>query len=123
MWRIRKAVASICGALIVCPTVAGRDGLEARHLLSDLGPGADIKLKLVDGSKRRGRVESIGSEGFVLKSAPASAGQSIDYGLVADLDLVQRVYWSRSERDPVEARRVAVALGLEHHVLARVRSD
>jgi small nuclear ribonucleoprotein (snRNP)-like protein len=123
MWRLRHAIAWTCIPLVFCPTgVAGRDSTEVQNLLSELGRGAQIKLKLVDGSKLRGQVESIGSEGFVFKAASGSSGHSIDYENIVDLDPAKRVYRSRSERDPVEARRVAVALGLGHHVLTRVQN-
>lgn len=121
MWRPNQAIACICIASVFCPTLGARDVVDMERRVNELGPGADIKLKLTDGSKRRGQVESIGTEGFDLKQSHERSAQRIDYGQIVSLDLAKRVYRSGAGRDPVAAHRVAVALGDGHHVPTRVR--
>jgi hypothetical protein len=121
MWRLNQAIAWTCIACVFCPTLGARDVVDMERRVTELGLGADIKLKLTDGSKRRGQVEWIGTEGFDLKQSHERSAQRIDYVQIASLDLAKRVYRSDAGRDPVAAHRVAVALGPGHHVLTRVR--
>jgi len=121
MWRLNQAMAWICIASLFGRTLGAQDVAEMQRRVTQLGPGADVRLKLVDGSKRRGRVQSIGTEGFDLKESRERSTKRIDYGQLAFLDLTKRVYRSNAGYDPVAARRVAVALGRGHHVLTRVR--
>ena len=122
MWRLNQAIAWICIAGVLCSTLGAQDVVGMQRRVTELGQGAYIKLKLVDGSKRRGQVESIGTEGFDLKESHERSARRVNYGQIASLDLAKRVYRSDAGRDPVAAHRVAVALGPGHHVLTRVRT-
>jgi hypothetical protein len=122
MWRPNRGIVWICIAFVFHPTVGAQEIVEIRRRVLELGEGAAVKLKLADGSKRQGQVESIGSEGFNLRDRHATSAQMVNYRQIASFDLAKRVYRSNSGRNPVAAHRVAVALGTGHHVLARVRS-
>src|SRR5688572_21570638 len=120
MLRLNEAIAWICIACVFCHTLGAHDFADMQRRVTELGQGAAVKLKLVDGSKRRGQVEWIGTEGFDLKESHERSARRIEYSRIAGLDLAKRVYRSDAGRDPVAARRVAVALGPGHHVLTRV---
>jgi hypothetical protein len=121
MWKRNQAIAGICVVCVLCPTL-GAQSVDIQRRVHELGQDAEVKLKLTDGSKRRGHVTSIGSDGFDLQEPHGRTAQRIAYGEIASLDLAKRVYRSNQGRDPVAARRVALALGPGHHVLTRVQS-
>jgi ribosome maturation factor RimP len=122
MWKLHQAIAWIVIVCVFCPTLEAQDVVDMQRRVAELGQGAEIKLKLGDGSRRRGQVERIETEGFDLRESRESPARRIEYGQIASLELARRVYRSDGGPDPVAAHRVAVALGPGHHVLTRVRS-
>lgn len=121
MRKLNQALVAICVVSVLCPALASQDALAMKRRLEEFGPGADVKLRLADGSKRRGLIGQTRVDGFELRLAQTAAVQDFEYAQVASIELTSRVYRSNAGRDPVAAHRVALALGPGHHVLTRVR--
>jgi small nuclear ribonucleoprotein (snRNP)-like protein len=92
--------------------------LSLKERVSMFGVGAKIKLRLTDGEKLDGSIEAISDEAFSLTSGNGERPRQIAYNEVADLQLAERrVYRAHDQPpDPVQARRVVVALGIGKHI-------
>ena len=90
----------------------------ASQQLAQYGAGADLRVALADGSKLRGRLTAWDDRGFVL-SAKQGDRRNIAYGTVAKLQLAQNAYRG-GKPDATEVRRVAMALGVGQHVVAKI---
>jgi ribosome maturation factor RimP len=106
------------------PIVSGQtksiaDPIQTRQLVSDLGVGADVKVKLESGKKYRGLIQAIQEEGFELALTQDQMPQSLSYDQIAELKLAAVYYKTKTKPDPVEARRTVVGLGVGKHVMAR----
>jgi hypothetical protein len=122
MAKCRQMIVWICISLLFCPVIKAQDVVEIQRRAAAIGQGADIKLKLIDGNRHRGVVDRIGPHWIDLRESPNHPVRSIEYAQIASLEIARRVYRSHTERDPIAAYRVALALGPDHHVLTRVRS-
>jgi hypothetical protein len=111
--------AFIAGAL--CPALAAQDYLAIQRQVEALGSGAEVKLRMADGRKERGRIGRMDADGFDFQTGKGSPEKRYDYAKVAGVELARRVYRSTGGRDLAAAHRVAMALGPGHHVLAQVR--
>ena len=83
------------------------------------GVGAKVKLRLAGGEKLRGSIETITDETFSFTPGPGAPQRQIAYDQLADLDLAKRVYHAQGQPDPIEAKRVVVALGVGKHVVVK----
>ena len=88
-----------------------------------LGEGAEVKIKLADGLKVKGVIESFGDDGLVLNTKRRPSPRTIDYAQIAQLKPAKRSYKASGEPDPVEARRAVVGLGVGHHVMVKQVSN
>jgi len=57
------------------------------------GVGKSVKIKLVDGEKLNGHIQSIGAEGFTVKLAKAGGERSIPYAQVAEIKDPGPLFW------------------------------
>ena len=122
MAKWKQAIVWICISSVLCPVIHAQEVIEMQRRVAAIGQGAEIKLKLADGSRHRGIVDGIGPQWLDLRESPNQPVRSIEYAHIASLELARRVYRSHPKRDPIAAYRVALALGHEHHVLTKIRS-
>jgi len=110
----------LVGCLVTLPMQA-RSASQVGAVRPDPGilEGASVKVSLVDGKTLEGLVEAADENGFLLASKGAHSSTRIEYHQVAKVRLPRPVYRS-SVADPGAVRRVALTLGIGHHVLARV---
>ncbi len=57
------------------------------------GVGKSVKIKLVDGEKLNGHIQSFGAEGFTVKLAKAGGERSIPYAQVAEIKDPGPLFW------------------------------
>jgi ribosome maturation factor RimP len=95
------------------------DPASLKEKVDLFGVGAKVKLRLADGEKLRGSIETITDETFSFNPGPGTLQRQIAYDQVVDLELAKRVYRTQDQPDPVEARRVVVALGVGKHVVVK----
>ncbi|MGD0129313.1 MAG: hypothetical protein ABSF46_28645 [Terriglobia bacterium] len=57
------------------------------------GVGKSVKIKLVDGEKLNGHIQSIAAEGFTVKLAKAGGERSIPYAQVAEIKDPGPLFW------------------------------
>jgi hypothetical protein len=88
-----------------------------------LGEGAEVKLKLTDGLKVKGVIESYGDEGLVLNTKRSPSPRTIDYAQITQLRPAKRSYKASGQPDPVEARRAVVGLGVGQHIMVKQVSN
>jgi small nuclear ribonucleoprotein (snRNP)-like protein len=123
-WRNTTAV-----ALVICVShLTLLDSLNAansstpasiRQQMDQYGVGAKIRLKLGSGEKLQGAIGAIEDHGFLISSKPEKLSRRVDYDQVAQLQLANRRYHASGQPDPIEARRVALALGVGKHVVVK----
>ncbi len=88
-----------------------------------LGEGAKVKIKLTDGLKVKGLIESFGEEGLVLNTKRSPSPKKIPYDQIAELRPAKQSYKASGQPDPVQARRAVVGLGVGQHVMVKQVSD
>jgi ribosome maturation factor RimP len=96
------------------------DPAAAKELVNRLGTGANIKVKLSDGKKYRGLIQSIQEEGFELAAERDRTPRSVSYNQVAELKLADIYYKANGFPDPIEARRTVEGLGNSKHVMVKL---
>lgn len=96
------------------------DPTSVKHRAREFGLGADVKLNLADGNKLRGRVEALRDESFVLLPKPEGPSRELRYGDVTEIRLARVVFRADGSPDPLEVRRVALALDVGKHVMTKV---
>ena len=101
---------SLVQSAVAAPAVT----TSIREQVSVFGTGAEVKLKLARGEKLRGSIEAIDDSGFLFLERNRAA-RRITYDEVAHLAFPQR-YKAKGEPDPLQARRVVLALGVGKHV-------
>ena len=125
MWKRNRTIAISCTAVLLSLPISAENRresvLDVQRLVSQLGPGAEVEVRLADDHRVRGHVRAIQSEGFELVSQKQFSS-FLRYHDVVTLRLAKRVYRSDKERDMEAARRVACALGPGRHVLTRIRT-
>jgi small nuclear ribonucleoprotein (snRNP)-like protein len=90
--------------------------------VTGLGVGADVKVKLADGKKLRGRIQGITDQSFQLALKREGTSEAIAYDQVAELGLTDLYYKAKGSPDAAEARRTVVGLGIGKHVLVKYGS-
>lgn len=88
-----------------------------KQQVDNFGVGAKVGMKLAQGERLRGSIESIDDQGFVVSDRDGS--RRIPYDQVAQLRLAQRAYRAKAEIDPIAARRVVVNLGVGRHAVVK----
>ncbi len=83
------------------------------------GIGANVRLKLVGGEKLRGSIQAIEDGTFLLAPDPDKQPRRIGWEQVSELRLAKRVYRASGEPNPIEAKRVVLALGVGKHVAVK----
>lgn len=91
-----------------------------RRQVEQFGAGAELKLKLNDGEKLRGAVQTIGDETFVLALKRDNTLREIEYDDLKKVRYAKRGYKADGHPDPVEARRMVMALGVGKHIMVKV---
>jgi len=93
------------------------DPAAIKRRIDDFGVGAKLELALADGSKLRGSVDAIESDGFQFLSKQRRQTALIHYDQVTGMTLTRHRYRASGRPDPTEARRVVQALGVGKHVV------
>jgi ribosome maturation factor RimP len=101
------------------PKLSGAPHTDVKQRIENFGVGADLKLKLEDGKKVRGVVESIGDSSFVVVSEK-SGRQEIAFNDLKNLSYPKRGYKAEGAPDPVLAKRMVVQLGVGEHIMVKV---
>jgi ribosome maturation factor RimP len=92
--------------------------------VNQLGVGANVKPKLTAGEKLQGFIEQIDEEAFLFfASEQESSPRRVAYDQVAELRLANLTYKASTQPNPVEARRVATALGTGKHVVVKISGE
>jgi hypothetical protein len=120
--KLNRLIACVCILSLMSPTLLAEKVDDIERRIAELGEGAELKLKLTDGKKLRGIVDTIGVDGIAMRNSHGLPVQDITYAEIASIEATKRTYRSDSGPDLIAAYRVAVALGPGHHVLARVRN-
>jgi hypothetical protein len=97
---------------------ASTDAASISGQVAEYGVGAKLNLKLADGKKLGGSVESIDEQGFRI-SKPNWPTTYLRYDEVAQVKFGERAYHARKAADPVEARRLALSLGVGRHAVVK----
>jgi hypothetical protein len=89
-----------------------------KQQVDQLGVGAKVKIRLANGKKLNGTIQSI-EEGSFLVASKQSSPTPVAYEQVAQLKLAKITYKSKGTVDVDEARRVVVCLGVGRHIMVR----
>jgi len=90
-----------------------------RESVNLLGEGAKVKVKLTDGAKLKGVIESVNDDSLVLTADGKQPSQTIAYNQIAELKPAKRSYKASGQTDAVEARRAVVGLGVGEHIMVK----
>ena len=88
-----------------------------------LGEGAEVKVKLTDGNKLKGDIQSFGEEGFVLDVKGDEGAKTVNYSEISELKPAKRSYKTSGVTDPVKARGAVVGLGVGQHIKVKFEGD
>src|SRR5262245_34152290 len=105
-------IVSLQGQSVADPTLI-------QQQVTGLGLGADVKVKLADGKKLRGRIQAIADQSFQLALKREETSEAIGYDQVAELRLTDLYYKAKASPNTTEARRTVVGLGIGKHVLVK----
>jgi small nuclear ribonucleoprotein (snRNP)-like protein len=108
-------IVSLQGQSLADPTLI-------QQQVTDLGVGADVKVKLADGKKLRGQIQAIADQSFQLALKREGTSEAIAYDQVAELRLTDLYYKAKGGPDATEARRTVLGLGIGKHVLVKYRN-
>jgi ribosome maturation factor RimP len=92
---------------------------SVRQQADQLGPGAQIRLKLANGQKMAGSIEAIQDDGLLITTGQKSTPKLVAYDQVAQLKLATRRYTAQDPPDRLAARRVVAALGVGQHIVVK----
>jgi ribosome maturation factor RimP len=93
---------------------------EFRQRVEQFGIGTELKLKLQNGEKLRGAVESIGTDSFVLVPKDEAAPREVAFHDLKSLRYPSRGYEAQAAPDPLSARRMVVQLGVGEHIMVKL---
>lgn len=96
---------------------------RTKETVNLLGEGAQVKLKLTNGRKLKGVLESADESGIVLNPKGEGSSQSFVYEEISELRPAKRSYKASGAIDPVEARRAVVGLGVGQHIMVKVNNQ
>jgi len=105
-------IVSLQGQSLADPTLI-------QQQVTGLGVGADVKVKLTDGRKLRGRIQAIADQNFQLALKREATPEAIAYDQVSELRLTDLYYKAKGDPEAIEARRTVVGLGIGKHVLVK----
>lgn len=89
-----------------------------KQQVDQLGVGAKVKIRLANGKKLNGTIQSI-EEGSFLVASKQSSPTPVAYEQVVQLKLAKITYKSKAAVDVDEARRVMVGLGVGRHIMVK----
>jgi ribosome maturation factor RimP len=102
------------------PLRAAPSQADLKQRVQQFGVGTELKLKLENGQKFRGRVESIGDESLVLASNADGARSEIAFDALKSVNYPKRGYKTADVPDPAAAKRMVVQLGVGEHIMVKV---
>jgi hypothetical protein len=91
-----------------------------KQRIEQFGPGTELKVKLSDGTKLRGFVESIGPQSFLLVAKDDGAQREVAYGELDKVSYPRRGYKTEGVPDAAAAKRMVVQLGVDKHIMVKV---
>jgi ribosome maturation factor RimP len=97
--------------------------VRSKQVANLLGEGAQVKLRLTDGRKLKGVVESTDDSGIVLDPKGEGTSQPFAYEEISELKPAKRSYKASGPIDPLEARRAVVGLGVGQHIMVKVNNQ
>jgi ribosome maturation factor RimP len=94
---------------------------DLKQRVEHFGIGTELKLKLTNGEKLRGSVESIGADSFVVAPKDkAGATPEIAFNDLESANYPKRGYKTEDIPDAVAAKRMVVQLGVGEHIMVKV---
>lgn len=81
--------------------------------------GAKVKIELATGKERKGSIQSVEEEEFLLASNHADSPTRIAYDQVSQVKLAKITYHAKGQPDATEAKRVAAGLGVGHYIMVK----
>jgi hypothetical protein len=96
---------------------------DLKQRVEQFGVGADLKIRLANGDKIRGAVESVGSDAFVLTPKGDNAPLEIAYADLQAVSYPPRGYKTEGTPDAAAAKRVVVKFGVGEHILVKTNPD
>ncbi len=88
-----------------------------------LGEGAEVKIKMTDGKKLKGDIQSFDEAGFVLGVKGEEGTKTVNYDEISELKPAKRSYKTSGVPDPVKARGAVVGLGVGQHIKVKFDGD
>ena len=95
------------------------DPTAVKQQVDLFGVGANVKLKLADGKKLKGSIQSIEDGAFLLASKPEASPTRVGYDQVAELKLAKVTYKTSGQPDATQTRRVIAGLGVGRHIVVK----
>jgi small nuclear ribonucleoprotein (snRNP)-like protein len=123
-WRKATTIGLVICVVHLCfldsvNAAASAASTSIKQNVDQFGVGAKVGVTLATGKKLRGFIEAIEDRSFLLDLGPKKASLRVGYDEVTDLRLAKRKYRASEQPDAVEARRVALALGVDKHVVVK----
>jgi ribosome maturation factor RimP len=107
-------------ALLNVSLISGNTPVNLKERVDRFGVGTELKLKLKNGEKLRGSVESIGQDNFVVSLKERGATREIAFNDLQNVSYPKRGYKAEGTPDPDAARRMVVQLGVGEHIMVQV---
>lgn len=126
-WRQSMAMALVFGSVHLLMADGARaaqmggdnnEEAAARGQVQELGPGAEVKLKLKGGETLKGEIGEVGPERFAL-DREGGRSRMVEYGQVSEVRLAKLSYKATGHPDAAAVRRVVRALGAGKHVAVK----
>jgi hypothetical protein len=95
---------------------SSEDAAAIKQKVEMFGVGASLKVRLTARKKMKGSLVSLGEDGFELTAKAGEAPRYIAYSNANQITLAKLKYRTKGVPDAVEARRVALGLGIGRHI-------
>jgi ribosome maturation factor RimP len=94
--------------------------MDVKQRVELFGVGTDLKVKLKDGEKLRGSIESIRDSSVVMALQGDGAKREIGFDALETVSYPSRGYKANGTPDAAAARRMVVQLGVGEHIMVQV---
>lgn len=125
--NVRKLTAQVLAlGLFHLSLISGVDKLQAapppdlKQRVEQFGVGTELKLKLQNGEKLRGSVETIAQDSFTVVSKEDGATRQVAFHDLEKVSYPKRGYKTDDTPDPAAAKRMVVQLGVGQHIMVKV---